>query len=185
MSNFQFTVAKNPFVTRYPVIKVDGKSNKLMMRWKRPTSDEAADLVDEITEMLAPYIDSETGEPVVAMSEGQSVERRTMRETLQVQRDFMRRMVVGFPVDEETEPDEDEELHGLLLKWGLMGDDGEPLDFKDDAVFDMVFAESDYLLPVINDFTDMLGDIAIGRDRAKNSKTSGRGGRGRKGKLRT
>ena len=183
----KFTVVENPSVTRHPVIKVNGKSGKLMMKWDRPTADEAADLLDEVAELGYGYVDIDTGELLSAVSVDQleNVERRTMKDILVAQREFMRRMIVGFgdSEEDETETDDAAEIDGLLLKWGLLDDDGEPLDFKNDDVFDMVFAESDYLFPVIKDFTDMLADIAVGSDRAKNSKTSGRSGRSRKGRL--
>ena len=183
----KFTVVENPSVTRHPVIKVNGKSGKLMMKWDRPTADEAADLLDEVTELGYGYVDIDTGEllSVVADDQLENVERRTMKDVLVAQREFMRRMIVGFGDSEgdEAETDDGTEINGLLLKWGLLDDEDEPLDFKDDDVFDMVFAESDYLFPVIKDFVEMLTGVAVGSDRVKNSKTSGRSGRSRKGRF--
>lgn len=61
----------------------------------------------------------------------------------------------------------------LLHAWTLVGSDKQPLDFTDPSIYNMVFAENEFFFPIWNSLREALAEMANGKDKEKNSKTSG------------
>lgn len=71
----------------------------------------------------------------------------------------------------------------LLHAWTLVGSDKQPLDFTDPSIYEMVFAANEFFFPIWDSLSEALAEMANGKDKEKNSKTSG-GSAPRRGSMR-
>lgn len=95
----------------------------------------------------------------------------SMREVKELQRDFQESLV-NFDVDVMIDI-----IEGFVLDWDMPGNDGNPVEFCEENL-EIAMNDIDYFNAIANGFADLISGQE--RQRAKNSKSSGGRGPGRR-----